>query len=102
MILFYDSELFLQHLRHPAKLNLHKAQRVPGGNILFCNVNSLTQTGSFLVLLFFIITTTQAQTAKFLRAVRLCYHGQANAASGKILTPLGEAFYNSAGVIFTC
>lgn len=52
VILFYDSELFLQHLRHPEKLNLHKAQRVPGGNILFCNVNSLTQTGSFLVLLF--------------------------------------------------
>lgn len=40
VILFYDSQLFLQHLRHPKKLNLHKTQRVPGGNILFRNVNS--------------------------------------------------------------
>lgn len=30
VILFYDSELFLQHLRHPEKLNLHKTQHVPG------------------------------------------------------------------------
>lgn len=51
MILFYDSQLFLQHLRHSKKLNLHKTQRVPGGNILFRNVNSRAQTGSFLVLL---------------------------------------------------
>lgn len=60
MILFYDSELFLQHLRHPEKLNLHKTQRVPGENILFCNVNSLTDTDSFHVLLFLIIIAIQA------------------------------------------
>lgn len=44
VILFYDSELFLQHLRHPEKLNLHKTQHVPGENILFCNVNWLAGT----------------------------------------------------------
>lgn len=55
MILFYDSELFLQHLRHPEKLNLHKTQHVPGENILFCNMNSLTHTDSFHVLLFLLL-----------------------------------------------
>lgn len=51
VILFYDSELFLQHLRHPEKLNLHKTQYVPGENILFCNVNWLADTDRSHVLL---------------------------------------------------
>lgn len=45
-------KLFLQHLRHPEKLNLHKTQHVPGENILFCNVNSLIDTDSFHVFSF--------------------------------------------------
>lgn len=44
----------------PEKLNLHKTQHVPGENILFCNMNSLTHTDSFHVLLFFIIIVIQA------------------------------------------
>lgn len=53
VILFYDSELFLQHLRHPEKLNLHKTQHVLGENILFCNVNWLAGTDRSHVLLYY-------------------------------------------------
>lgn len=103
VILFYDSEMFLQHLRHPEKLNLHKTQHVLGENILFCNVNWLAGIDRSHVLLYYYYYCCchSGINSKMSQSYQFVLQQQACAVTGKILI-LGESSHKSAAVNSIC